>query len=131
MVNEKKVRLMTRMAMYEENEGQEDLKIVDYSKKDYVGFQTIITVLWITVGYVMVVGIGMFAFIDELFERMSFAGMVLFAVFVLVGYLAVAISYGMASAKFYRRKYEGARKRMKIFNHDLTRLSRMYDRERE
>lgn len=131
MVNEKKVRLMTRMAMYEEKEGREDLKINAYSKKDYVGFQTMITVLWITVGYVLVVGIGMFVFIDELFEHMSLPALVIFAVFLLLGYLATAISYGIASAKFYRKRYEGARTRIKIFNHDLTRLSRMYDREKE
>lgn len=131
MVNEKKVRLMTRMAMYEEKAGREDLKITAYSKKDYVGFQTTITVLWITAGYLLVAGIGIFAFIDELFGALSFSALLVFAGVVFALYLAIVISYGIGSAKFYRKKYDRARKRTKIFNHDLTRLSRMYDRERD
>ena len=35
MLNESKVKLMTRMAMYESKQGEEDFKISSYYKKDY------------------------------------------------------------------------------------------------
>ena len=46
MLNESKVKLMTRMAMYESKQGEEDFKISSYYKKDYRSFHTIATIIW-------------------------------------------------------------------------------------
>ena len=35
MLDERKVKLMTRMALYEEQQGREDLKVSAYYRKDY------------------------------------------------------------------------------------------------
>ena len=43
---------MTRLALYEQNEGREDMKISAYYKKDYVSMKMIATFIWTTVGYV-------------------------------------------------------------------------------
>ena len=61
MLNESKVKLMTRMAMYESKQGEEDFKISSYYKKDYRSFHTIATIIWVTVGYAVAVGIGVIA----------------------------------------------------------------------
>lgn len=42
MLNESKVKLMTRMAMYESKQGEEDFKISSYYKKDYRSFHTLL-----------------------------------------------------------------------------------------
>ncbi len=39
MVNEEKVKLMNKMALYEEKYGKEDFKIASYYKKDYVAIR--------------------------------------------------------------------------------------------
>ena len=106
MLNESKVKLMTRMAMYESKQGEEDFKISSYYKKDYRSFHTIATIIWVTVGYAVAVGIGVIAF------------------------LVLVIFYGIVASHFYGTKHEKARKRVKQFNHDLTRLNRMYEREK-
>ena len=51
MLDKKRIRLMTKMAIYEKNNINEDLKISSYYKKDYSSLNTLITVLWITIGY--------------------------------------------------------------------------------
>ena len=55
MLNESKVKLMTRMAMYESKQGEEDFKISSYYKKDYRSFHTFATIIWVTVGYAVAV----------------------------------------------------------------------------
>ena len=118
MLNESKVKLMTRMAMYESKQGEEDFKISSYYKKDYRSFHTIATIIWVTVGYAVAVGIGVIAFL------------VMLAAAVIIGYLVLVIFYGIVASHFYGTKHEKARKRVKQFNHDLTRLNRMYEREK-
>ena len=71
MLNESKVKLMTRMAMYESKQGEEDFKISSYYKKDYRSFHTIATSICVTVGYAVAVGIGVIAFLDELMGNLN------------------------------------------------------------
>ena len=53
MLDKRKIRLMTKMAIYEKEYGEEDIKISGYYKKDYSSLNTWITLIWITVGYLM------------------------------------------------------------------------------
>ena len=56
MLDKRKIRLMTRAAIYEKNYGEEDFKISSYYKKDYSSLNTWVTLIWITVGYGLAVG---------------------------------------------------------------------------
>ena len=87
MLNESKVKLMTRMAMYESKQGEEDFKISSYYKKDYRSFHTIATIIWVTVGYAVAVGIGVIAFLDELMKNLNMQFLVMLAAAVIIGYL--------------------------------------------
>ena len=58
MVSEDKVKIMTRLALYEQKE-QKSIKSSKYYKNDYVGYNMINTALLITVCYIaMLVVIG-------------------------------------------------------------------------
>ena len=41
MLDEKKVKLMTRLAFYEQTQGKEDFKVSAYYRKDYASLHTI------------------------------------------------------------------------------------------
>jgi len=53
MVNENKVKIMTKMAMYEHNEGTEDIAVSTYYKKDYMSLKVLISLIWVTFGYIV------------------------------------------------------------------------------
>ena len=55
MVNEEKVRLMTRLAMYEQSTGKEDLEKGRYFKSDYVKYNCLKTLVSTTILFVIVV----------------------------------------------------------------------------
>ena len=57
MLNENKVKVMTKMAMYENRQGAEDKKINMYYKRDYVSFKTLVSAIWMTIGYAVVVAL--------------------------------------------------------------------------
>lgn len=131
MLNEEKVKLMTRMAMYESKEGEEDLKISAYYRKDYASFHTIITVIWVTIGYLIAVGVAAIAFLDEILNNLNMPFIVMTAICVVTGYIVTVALYTIVASQFYKNKHNKARHRVKKFNHDLTRLNRMYERERQ
>lgn len=116
------------MAMYESREGKEDLKISAYYRKDYSSFQTIISIIWVTIGYVIAVAIGTVAFMDEILNNLNMAFIIMFFVCIVTGYLVLVILYGITASRFYSKKHNDARERVKRFNHDLIRLNRMYEK---
>lgn len=42
MLNEERVKMMIKLASYEEGQGKEDFKVNSYYRKDYVSFRTIV-----------------------------------------------------------------------------------------
>ncbi len=54
MINIRKTRLMTKLALYETGEGREDIRLSKYYKTDYVRLQILKTVLAVTIGYILI-----------------------------------------------------------------------------
>lgn len=130
MLNERKVRLMTRMAMYETKQGPEDMKISTYNRKDYTSFQTVITIIWMTIGYAIAVAVGAMTCLDVIMDNFDMTFLIMLSLVIVTLYLVLVIGYAVAASKFYGKKHDAAVRRMKMFNHDLTRLNKMYERER-
>ena len=119
MLDERKVKLMTRLALYEETEGKEDFKISAHMLCAFI---------WVTIGYICVVAMAVLAGLDSLLGHMSMAVMVLMGGMAVVGWLAVVIIYLMIASHIYNKKHKNSRQRVKKYNHDLTRLLKMYGR---
>ena len=49
MLDEKKVKLMTRLAFYEQTQGKEDFKVSAYYRKDYASMHGICSDVWLCV----------------------------------------------------------------------------------
>ena len=75
MLDERKVKLMTRLAFYEQTQGKEDFKISAYYRKDYTSLHMLYSFIWVTIGYVLVVGLAVLAGLDSLLGHMSMAVM--------------------------------------------------------
>lgn len=129
MIDEKKVKLMTRMASYEQKEGKEDLKIGSYYQKDYVSIQVVASIIWTTIGYACLVGLIVIGSFDKLLGSLSLGVMLTLFAVIVIGYFAVVITYAVITHMKYKRKYKGARMRMKKYNHDLSRLLKLYEKE--
>ena len=92
MINEEKIKLMNKMAMYEEKQGQEDFKISSYHKKDYTSFQTILTLIWVTIGYALIIGVLAVVFLDMILENLGLLMLAVIAAAILIVYIVLIIS---------------------------------------
>lgn len=68
---------MTKMAIYEKEYAEEDLKITSYYKKDYSSFNTWITLIWITAGYVLAGGLFLMCNADGILEGITILKLVI------------------------------------------------------
>lgn len=129
MLDEKKVKLMTRLAFYEQTQGKEDFKVSAYYRKDYASLHTICSIIWITIGYACAIGLILLAGLDSFLGRMTGGWMLMLMGAVILGYIALVIIYGIISSHIFNKRHRESRQRVKKYNHDLARLLKMYERE--
>ncbi len=120
---------MTRLAFYEQTEGKEDFKISEYYRRDYTGLHMICSFLWVTVGYACAVGMFMLVKMEDIMANVSNGLIVMLVGAVILGYISLVIVYLIITAHIYNEKHRDARQRVKKYNHNLTRLLRMYEKE--
>lgn len=131
MLNEKRVKHMVKLALYESRGGEEEIKASSYYKKDYVSFHVIMSVIWLTVAHILLsVLIGM-ACIQTLVEESNFNLVVTIVVVAVAVYILLLILYLVFSRKFYKKKHARAYHRVKKFKEGLNILEDMYREEKE
>jgi len=130
MLDKQKVKLMTDLAIYEQNQGKEDLKINEYYRKDYAELHTICSIIWVTLGYVGVVGLFGLAVLDYLLLNISKTLIITLGLEIIGGYFAVLIVYSLVAQYLFRQKHKEAKERIKFYNNDLTKLLKMYEKEK-
>ena len=54
MINEEKVKIMTKLAMYEQGKGRKYLPVSKYYRSDYIGLALIMLGVYIVIGYLIV-----------------------------------------------------------------------------
>lgn len=129
MLNEKRVKHMIKIASYEQKTGSEDQKIDSYYKNDYVTLNVVISLLWVTVGYIAMVALVFLTKMEAMIENLELATLITFVSGSVIGYIITILVYSAISANHFRKKYARAKKNVKRFSRDLQILEKMYERE--
>lgn len=127
MVNEEKVRMMTKIAIYEEGRGKQTLPMGEYYRRDYIGKQMIKSLFFGTIAFCILaalwVGYGfdylITYFISLDIQHMLLMALVLYGVFMVI-YLFITY---VLSAWQYKR----GMKSRKVYEKALKRLESMYE----
>jgi len=96
---------------------------------DYIGLALIKNFFLVTIGYVLLLA-GIAAYFSEyLMDNVNKINLVAVGIYVIVGYLIVLIAYSVLTYIQYSVKYYRAKKSVKEYYQDLTRLEKIYGRE--
>ena len=125
MVDQERVRLMIRLARYENGEGVEDFRIRKYYRSDYTALQLIKTWILTTLGYGLLLGLiiaGNVEFLRDNIDSMNLR--VLFS-WILIGYIVLIGAYFAAVYISSVIRYNRAKRNVKEYLTALERISRM------
>ena len=129
MINNKKVRLMTNLAIYEKN-NESDLKISKYYKWDYVRFNMIKTILNVTFAYVLILILLLIYNCEELVAQAFNIDYVGMGLKVIIGYFVLLCSFSAISVFVYSEKYKNAKERLLKYYKKLKLLEKMCNEEK-
>lgn len=126
LLNQDKIKIMTELAIYEDGEGKEDLKISKYYKPDYIRLEVIKAFVCSTLGYILVVGLIALYQMEYLIMNLTRLDFEAIGKYVLLIYIMISVFYiiiGRASASI---KYNKSRKGISKYKASLNRLNKTY-----
>ncbi len=129
MVNMRKVRLMTKLAIYEQTEGKEDIKLGKYFRRDYVRLKILHNIVAVTIGYLLVLAMVIAYRMEYLIKEavnLDYIGM---GKIILGVYVIVITVYVMAAMVGYGLYYDYSRKKLAKYFRMLRLLRSMYQEE--
>ena len=130
MLNNKKIRIMTKLALYEQNEGKEDIKLGKYYKTDYVRLQVLKTAVCVTIGYLLILlMVGMYK-AEYIISKLVTFNFVRIGQYLLGFYIMIMAVFITGSIIGYSLKYDNSRKSLSKYYKSLKKLSNFYQEEK-
>ncbi|MBR3600925.1 MAG: hypothetical protein IKL49_01160 [Lachnospiraceae bacterium] len=129
MVNEERIKLMTRMAAYEKEEHKKNKTIVSFFKSDYISMQTLKSIVYTTIAFAIMFGLYVLydfeIFMKEIYQMdiFEFAKSVIIVYGIFMGIILV-ITY-IVSLYQYNRALQST----KLYYANLKKLSQDYGEE--
>ena len=114
MINEEKVKIMNRLAMYEKRGGKKYLPVSRYYRSDYIGLALIKNFFLVTIGYALVLAAVAVYYSEYLMNNINQMDLVSLGMKVVGGYAVVLISYSVLTYIAYTVKYHCAKKSVKL-----------------
>lgn len=129
MINEEKVKIMTQIAMYEQGKGKKYLPISKYYRSDYIGLALIKNFFLVTIGYALVLAAVGVYYGEYLMGNIHKMNLVSIGIYILVGYVIALVGYSILTYIQYSVKYYKAKKSVREYYGQLTKLNKIYARE--
>ena len=129
MLNEEKIKIMNKLAMYEQGEGKKYLPVSRYYRSDYIGLALIKNFFLVTIGYCLILA-GIAAYFGEyLVDNIHKMDLVAVGSNAVIGYVVVLVVFSVATYIQYSVRYHKAKKSVKEYYQELTQLNKIYSRE--
>ena len=129
MLSEERIKLMTRMAAYEENEGRQYMAIGSYFRSDYMGKQVLHSVISATAAYLLVLGLYIYYHFDRLLQDIYKLDLLGMGRQILYYYVIFVAGYAVLTYVIYSIRYNRARKSLRKYYNHLKQLLALYDLE--
>ena len=126
MVNEERIKLMTRMAAYEKDGHKKNKAIVSFFKSDYISMQMLKSVISTTIAFIIMFGLYVLydfeIFMKEIY-KMDMFGFAKSVIFIYVIFLAIVLLVTYIVSLYH---YNRALQDTKLYYANLKKLSRIY-----
>lgn len=131
MLSEKKIRLMIRLADYEQNQGKIDLERTKYFKLDYIRHEILKTIVSVTGAvFLSLLLIGMYH-IEFLITNALELDYAWIARYFFASYLLVLFLFSLVTVSVSSIRYEASKNRVKEYYSTLQELILFYQDEEE
>ena len=121
---------MTRISVYENNEGVEDFKINRYSSRVYVNTKVLESSIAVTIAYLCAVFLYSFRFYSEISSKGFSFPYRTYVIYCAGIYAAIFLIHFILARRFYKKRYEKMRRNIRQYDRDLYILKKNMQKEK-
>ena len=130
MLSQERIKLMTKMAAYEKNEGKKYMSIGSYFRSDYMGMQVIRSVISGTLAFFLLAGLYVYYHFETMMQDIYKMDLLLLGRRVLFYYIVFIAAYSVITYVIYSFRYSRAKRSLKHYYYHLKQLAAIYDIEK-
>lgn len=130
MINKRKVRLMTRTAMYEKHECSNDISKAKYYKSDYVGLHMWTTAIAVTIAYIIILMLVMSCNFEFIINNLTNMNYTVLTVMLIMIYAAMMTVFMIIAYFIYSYRYVELENGIRIYRNRLHKIYLMNKAER-
>lgn len=131
MLNENKVKMMTKMAIYEKNEGRRMLRTAKYFKGDFIAFGILKTLITTTFAFLIIAVMYVLCNAEGLIENINSLDYIAFGKKIALYYIIMLVVFSVIAGIVYNVQYERSRKGLKKYFSRLNKLERFYNGQKK
>lgn len=131
MLNNDKIRLMTKLALYEQKEGKKNIAGGKYYRSDYVSLAMINSAIIATLAYILILGSIVLVNIETVLSVMTAFDMLELGRIVVVAYIIYMLIYLTITYIISRLRYDNIKSELKNYDNNLKELYTIYKKEEE
>lgn len=131
MLSQERIKLMTRMAAYEENEGKKYMSIGSYFRSDYMGLQVVKSVISSTLAYLIILGLYIYYHFETFMQDIYKMDLMQVGKSLLLYYVIFVAANGLITYIVYSFRYSRAKRSLRRYYRHLKQLAAIYDIEKK
>lgn len=129
MLNEERIRSMTKLAIYENNEGKKTIPLTHYYKSDYISKSMMKSFVYGTISFGIIFGMWMIYQMDNAKKSLFGGNLEEFIIQVIVMYLIFIILYLLITYLYAAITFSKSKKSIKKYQALLKKVEKMHERE--
>lgn len=127
MVDETKIRMMTRLSAYEKNAGKRYMPLGHYFRTDYIWLQVLKSFVCGTMAFLLVVGVEIMCNFENLLGEVYDLDLMEMAKNIGNKYVTLMIIYLVITVIVSAYRYSRAKRSLKAYNSVLSKLDKFYN----
>lgn len=131
MLNNEKIILMTKLALYEQGDGKDKIPVGKYFKSDYIGMRLLSSFLYINIAFIICVMLWFMAEGEDILRKFVNGNIISSIILFGLIYAVVVILYMLISYVYYTYKFKSIRRSLKEYNAQLKELRKIQEKEME
>lgn len=122
MLSEEKIKLMTKLAIYEKHTGKKTMKLTKYFQMDYVSWNMLKTGIAVTIGYLLIIAVYIAYHFEEFVEEIYTMDYMALGREIAARYVMLLVIYMVVTFIIYSVRYSQGMKSLKRYQKNLKKV---------
>ena len=129
MLDKERIKLMTKLAVFEQQEDAKVFRVNSYMKNDYVTLHVIYTLFTTSLAFLLMVAVIVASKYNYVLANLNNSNFIKLAGLFIVAWFILVLVFGVIAYAFYTVRYKKCKTKINRYIRYLKKLDQMYEKD--